>query len=53
MAIQIKSLKYFQFNIEGYFDGYNEITIQNNLIEIKKSKEDYLKMLPVSMANFL
>ncbi len=40
MAVQIKSLEYFLFNIGGYFDGRYEIEIQDDLFEIKKFEHD-------------
>lgn len=40
MAVQIKSLEYFLFNIGGYFDGRYEIEIQDDLFELKKFKHD-------------
>ncbi len=46
MAVQIKTLEYFLFNIGGYFDGYNEIRIQGDLFETSKSKQDYINILP-------
>ena len=46
MAVQIKTLEYFLFNIGGYFDGYNEIRIQGDLFETSKSKQDYNTILP-------
>ena len=46
MAIVIKTLEYFLFNIGGYFDGYNEIRIKDDMFEISKSKEDHLNILP-------
>ena len=46
MAIIVKSIEYFLFNIGGYFDGCNEIRILGDLFETSKSKEDYINILP-------
>lgn len=46
MAVQIKTLEYFLFNIGSYFGGYNEIRIQGDLFETSKSKQDYINVLP-------
>ncbi|MGS0748566.1 hypothetical protein [Halpernia sp. GG3] len=46
MAVKIKTLEYFLFNIGGHFDGYNQIRIKDNSFEISKSQVDHLNILP-------
>ncbi|MBW8359313.1 MAG: hypothetical protein K0M63_05845 [Weeksellaceae bacterium] len=46
MAVQIKTLEYFMFNIGGYPDGSNEIRIRDDFYDISESTFDNINKLP-------